>query len=659
MELNVAGLASGFDWKTMVDQLADIERGQQRVLRSEQSTYNIKKSLLNSIGSKLEKLEDKAEALAKTTLYDTRTVNSSETHMTASASAGTASGDYKFDIYQMATSAKQVGTSDIGKKITAGNSLSTAGFSVALSAGTFTVGGTQITIATTDTVTDVINRITTNVSNVTASYDSGTDKISITTTSGTLVLGSATDTSNFLQATHLTNNGTSTISSTHKLGGINLQHTANAAAFQTSGTSASGSFTINGVTISYAATDSVADILSKINSSSASVFASYDAVNDRFKLTNKTDGDLGMTLADVSGGFLANSGLLGGTLDRGKNLIYRLNGGDAVINQGNSIKETSTGIAGLIVKPTKSNGASQLSSIDAATEIVTTQSAHGYKTGEAITVFTPGTVPGGLTSTTTTYYVRATGSSTFTLHTTEAGATNNTGTVNITSSGSGDVYFLGASPISATVSIAKDTDAIKTAIAGFVAEYNSLQEVISAQVKIDTSAAGKVTAGTLADERLVAEISASLRYKIMGDVDSTQITGAVKRLESLGYTSNGYDNTIKLTDSTTLDTALREKIGDVKAFFSTTTYGYGNVVDDYVETLIGESMESGSLVDRTDNLSKLADDINDQITKLELQVQTNRQKMIDSFVIMEQAQAKINQQMQFIMSRFGDNNSNK
>ena len=215
-EMALSGLASGFDWKTMVDQLADIERGQQRVLRSEQSTYNIKKSLLNSIGSKLEKLEDKAEALAKTTLYDTRTVNSSETHMTASASAGTASGDYKFDIYQMATSAKQVGTSDIGKKITAGNSLSTAGFSVALSAGTFTVGGTQITIATTDTVTDVINRITTNVSNVTASYDSGTDKISITTTSGTLVLGSATDTSNFLQATHLTNNGTSTISSTSR-----------------------------------------------------------------------------------------------------------------------------------------------------------------------------------------------------------------------------------------------------------------------------------------------------------------------------------------------------------------------------------------------------------------------------------------------------------
>jgi hypothetical protein len=31
--------------------------------------------------------------------------------------------------------------------------------------------------------------------------------------------------------------------------------------------------------------------------------------------------------------------------------------------------------------------------------------------------------------------------------------------------------------------------------------------------------------------------------------------------------------------------------------------------------------------------------------------------MIDSFVLMEQAQAKINSDMQFIMARFGSNNS--
>tara|TARA_Y100001934_G_scaffold283568_1_gene404382 strand:- start:363 stop:2336 length:1974 start_codon:yes stop_codon:yes gene_type:complete len=655
MELNVAGLASGFDWKSMVDQIAEIERSKQKVLQTDQAKYNLKKSLLSAIGNKLTSLEDKAETLSKTDLYDSRTVNSTETHLSASADAGTASGDYQFQIYQMATAAKQLGTADIGNKLVRTNSLATAGFSTTVTAGVFTVDGTQITIATTDTVDAVVSNITTNVANVTATYDSVNDKLTITKSSGTLVLGASTDTSNFLQATHLTNNGTSSVSSTHKLGGINLGHKANEATFQTAGTSASGSFKINGVTISYDATDTVADILSKINSSSAGTFASYDAVNDRFKLTNKTDGDLGMTLEDVSGSFLANSGIIGGSLERGKNLIYRLNGGNPVLNQGNTITETSTGISGLTVKPSKGSGASITSSINTSSDQVTTQSAHGYKTGEAVTVFTPGTTPSGLTANSTTYYARVTGSNTFTLHTTESDATNNTSKVDITDTGSGDVYFLGTNPDAATVSISKDASKIKKAIESFVTEYNDIQKTITEQTMIASSADGKVSTSTLSDERLIAEIAASLRSKVMGDVDSTQITGTVKRLESLGYKSNGYDNTISLVFSTTLDTAIREKIGDVKSFFSTTTYGYANIIDDYLETIVGESMDSGSLVDRTDNLAKLSKNIDEQIVNLEKQVQSNRDKMIRSFVNMEKAQAKINQQMQFIMSRFSNN----
>lgn len=658
MDLNVAGLASGFDWKTMVDQLADIERSQQRRLRLDQNVFKLKNSLLGSIGGLLETLENKAEALGKTDLYDSRTVTSSESHLTANASSGTASGDYRFKIYQMATAAKQSGTSDIGKKLTTTNSLATAGFSIGISAGTFTVDGTQITIATTDTVDAVIARITADVANVTASYNSTNDQITITKSSGTLVLGASTDTSNFFQATHLANNGTSSITSTHRLGGINLQHNANEATFQTSGTAAAGSFNINGVTISYTATETIADILSNINSSSAGVFAAYDAVNDRFMLTNKTDGDMGITLADVSGSFLANSGIIGGALTRGKNLIYKLNDGTAVLNQGNSITQASTGIAGLTVKPSKGSGASQLSSVDTSNDIITTQASHNYKTGEAITVFTPGTIPGGLTANTTTYYARVTGSNTFTLHSSESDASNNTSKIDVTNSGAGDVYFLGASPVSATVTIAKDSGKIKSEVASFVSTYNKIQKTIGDQIKIDTAADGKVTTGNLADERLITEISAGLRQKVMGDVDSAQITGTIKRLESLGYKSNGYDNTITLSNSTALDDAIREKIGDVKAFFSTTDYGYGDVVDNYLETLIGESQESGSLTDRRDNLTKLADDIDSQIERLERSVQANRQKMIDSFVRMEQAQAKINQQMQFIMSRFANNNNN-
>ena len=81
------------------------------------------------------------------------------------------------------------------------------GFATPVTAGTFTVNGAQITIAGTDTLQSVLNKITTATSGaVTASYDASTDEITLASSSP-VVLGSATDTSNFLQAAQLYNNG--------------------------------------------------------------------------------------------------------------------------------------------------------------------------------------------------------------------------------------------------------------------------------------------------------------------------------------------------------------------------------------------------------------------------------------------------------------------
>ena len=54
--------------------------------------------------------------------------------------------------------------------------------------------------------------------------------------------------------------------------------------------------------------------------------ARYDSLNDQFTLTNNTTGDLGMALEDVTGNFLAATGLSGGALNRGQNLTYTVNG---------------------------------------------------------------------------------------------------------------------------------------------------------------------------------------------------------------------------------------------------------------------------------------------------------------------------------------------
>ena len=60
-------------------------------------------------------------------------------------------------------------------------------------------------------------------------------------------------------------------------------------------------------------------------------------------------GDIGIALQDVTGNFLAASGLSGGTLQRGKDLLYTVNNGGQLSSRSNTITEDSSGITGLSV----------------------------------------------------------------------------------------------------------------------------------------------------------------------------------------------------------------------------------------------------------------------------------------------------------------------
>ena len=413
---------------------------------------------------------------------------------------------------------------------------------------------------------------------------------------------------------------------------------------------ASGSFKINGTTISWDSSATITDILDKINSSEASVYANYDPVNDRFLLTNKTTGDVGITLEDVTGDFLAKTRLLtanSGALSRGKNLLYKVNDAGPLESKSNTIDSNSSGIQGLAVTATKANGASKISSVDTSGETVTTESSHGYSTGEAVTVYSPGTIPGGL-STNTTYYVRVLSSSSYSLHTTKANAESGTNAVDLTSTQTGDVYMMSSSPKIATVSVQSDTETIKNKIAGFISQINRVQSLIKAQTASSTDSDGKVKLGVLAGESLVSmTISGDIRTKAIESVDG--MTGTITRLESIGYTSSGYTNELSLSDSSTLETALSENLGQVKSLFTTATDGLANSMYTYLDTLLDDD---GSLETTQNNLTNQISSIDKQIADHERRVQMNRDTLIRSFVNMEQAQSKINNDMSFLMSRF-------
>ena len=363
VDLSIAGLASGFDWKTVVAQLAQAERAPEAVWLANQRKINSKSSAFNIVKSYLSQLQTAAQALKDTSIYNARSATSSTatvataTVATASAGTATANGTYAFNISQLATAASLRGAGNVSSAIIPSGVASSvtvgaANFATAVTGGTFSVNGAQVTLATTDTMQNVCDKIATATSNaVTASYDNATDKITLSSASA-IVLGSGADTSNFLSVAKLYNGtNTGTIVSTDTLGRIDTSEKLNAADFATAITGGtSGAFTINGVAISFDATaDSTANVLDRINNSAAGVTASYDPTNNRFTLANKAGGDTNITLADVTGNFLAASGRAAGALTRGTDLNYTVNGGSTLVSQTNTIDGASSGIAGLSV----------------------------------------------------------------------------------------------------------------------------------------------------------------------------------------------------------------------------------------------------------------------------------------------------------------------
>lgn len=359
MDLGVSGLASGFDWKTLVDQLAEVERQPQRRLLSDQNLLQQRNNAYSSIKTQLSILQNRVQAFTDGTLFSSRAATVSDTAAASVAvSGGTPLGSYSFNVTQLATSASQRGGSNVGAALSAtddvsGVILSEAGFGTSVTGGTFTVNGKQITIEAGDSLQGVFDDISAATGNtVIASYNATEDKITLTS-AGEVVLGSATDTSNFLQAAKLQNNGSGTVTSSAALGAVRTGVVAadsNLATALSDGGAGAGEFKINGVAIAFdTSEDSIQNILDRINESGAGVSATYDSVNDRFTLTNKTTGDVGVALEDVAGNFLAATGLSGGTLVRGKNLLYTVNGGGQLSSQSNTITEASSGLTGLTV----------------------------------------------------------------------------------------------------------------------------------------------------------------------------------------------------------------------------------------------------------------------------------------------------------------------
>ncbi len=364
VDLSTAGLASGMDWKTMVSQLADVERAPEKLLQSQQSTINQQNTAFGNLSAELSTLKNNISNLQDTSIYGKRTATPSDaTLASAIAATSTAPGTYAFKINQLATASVQSGTANVSNTLNptdqvSGVVLGTAGLSTDITAGTFSINGQRITVATTDTLQSVFDQIVSATGGaVTAGYDPTSDKITLSSASE-IVLGSATDTSNILQALKLSNSGTGTVTSSTALGGAkqsgNMTQANLSTPIQDVGENG-GQFSINGVGIAYSSNESISTVLARITDSAAGVSAAFDSTKNQFVLTSKATGDIGISMQDVSGNFLQATGLSSGTLQHGKDLLYTLNNGGQLSSHSNTITDSTSGVTGLSVTALSQN----------------------------------------------------------------------------------------------------------------------------------------------------------------------------------------------------------------------------------------------------------------------------------------------------------------
>ncbi len=359
--LALSGLASGFDWQTFVNTIMTTEQAPITSLQKEQSTNTTKVSALNTLGGKITSLQSSLNTLKDPNLYTgtTATSSNSSSSWKFTSSDSTPTGSYAINVSRLATATSLTGTSDIGGGISpiddvSGVTLSSMTTAAAVTAGTFTINGNQVTIATTDSLNDVFTKISAATGGaVTAGYTAATDTMQLHSTSP-IVLGASNDTSNFLAVMKLANNGTGTITSSSTLGTLKQSATLANSGLRNAITavdgSGNGSFTINGVAINYNVnTDTLSSVINRINASSASVTASYDAQNDRMVLKNNNTGNLGINVSESAGGFLNAVGLAGGTTSYGVDAQYTVNNGPLLTSTSNTLDASSHGIPGLSV----------------------------------------------------------------------------------------------------------------------------------------------------------------------------------------------------------------------------------------------------------------------------------------------------------------------
>lgn len=271
---NISGLASGLDWKAIIDQLIAVDRKKVNVLSDNQTKYKSRLDAWKSLASKLSAIQTSAASLKESSNFNTFTAGLTSSSSTSASNILSTSVNSKANpgVYNIVVSAIAKSQKTSSKTFTSKTSV--LGYS-----GEFVINGKAVNISSTDTLLNLRDKINTlntgsSPSNVTATI------LSVSDTDNRLVLtsdkmgsdgfslqdASSTD---VLQSLGFTNATTSIKNSVTPSGGMSDKFSSSSTAVGTlDGLSSapSGTVTIGDKTVSInLATQSLANIKSAID----------------------------------------------------------------------------------------------------------------------------------------------------------------------------------------------------------------------------------------------------------------------------------------------------------------------------------------------------------------------------------------------------------
>ena len=454
-----------------------------------------------------------------------------------------------------------------------------------------------------------------------------------------VALGAGSDTSNFLDATHLLESpGTTTRDGVRGMGGA-LVGEALVDARLTNALIATGTFQINGIDFDYdTATDSLSGLITDINQSTAGVTAFYDPFDDKLVLSANDTGSTAIQLADVVGDFLSQTGLLAATQETGANAEYQIDGGTTRYSNSNVVTDAVAGVT--------------LTFNDTTTASVTVDVFHDSATAvSAVQEFVDEfNAVSDLIDQLTTFVEDG-----------ENGLLIGAGTLRraeqtLRSILTGSAFGAVGSAIGTTEDLLLDSGKLEAALEDNPDAVAQLFATFEASASLDVGGTGSIAsisgAPTLVTKAGVYSITSTTSGQLT--VTFTTDDGSTTVTQTGAIAASGTNTT--LIPGVTLTAAAVPVNGADTITIAATERGIGLALHAYVDFL---TRTGGTFETRNDEFQARIDAIDDQIERLEARAEAREAQLIRQFTALELTIARLQSQQDALSTMTAQLNANR